>query len=98
MEDINELTVMKEINNIENAKAKYFFFGFMASLIPYSVILVIAKKIDLSSLFINTILVFMILTSIFNAFILSSNIYQQLVRYFEDKYETSYKTIKESIK
>ena len=98
MEDINELTIMKEINNIENAKTKYFFFGFMISLIPYSIILVIAKKIDSSSLFINTILVFMILTAIFNAFILSSNIYKQLVNYFENKYEGSYKEIKESIK
>ena len=98
MNDINELTIIREINNIENAKTKYFFWGFIISLIPYSLILLVADKLNASSTFIYTIIVVTILSSIANAFILSSNIHNQLISFFENKYETDYKTIKESIK
>ena len=98
MNDINELTLIKELNNIENAKTKYFFWGFIISLIPYTVILLIANKLHAPNVFIYTIIVITILASIFNAFILSKNIHDQLIYFLENKYETDYKTIKESIK
>jgi hypothetical protein len=94
----NELTLLKEIHNIENAKSKYFLIGFMVSLIPYSLILMVASKLDASSMFIYTILAFTIITCIFNAFMLSHNIHNKLIQFFENKYECSYKQIKESIK
>ena len=98
MKDINELTVMKEINNIENAKSKYFFYGFMISLIPYTLILLLANRLNASRNIIYLIITFTIITSILNAYILSSNIYKQLIEYFEFKYNDNYKKIKESIK
>ena len=94
----NELTILKEIHNIENAKGKFFFIGFMISLIPYSLILLLASKMDASSMFIYTILAFTIVTCILNAFILSNNVHNKLIEFFENKYECSYKQIKESIK
>ena len=98
MNDINELTIMQEINNIENAKTKYFFWGFIISLIPYSIVLFVADKMNASNIFIYTIIAVTILSSIANAFILSNNIHHQLIDFFETKYETDYKTIKESLK
>jgi hypothetical protein len=94
----NELTIIREINNIENAKGKFFFIGFMVSLVPYVLVLMIASKLNASNGIIYTILAFTVISCVFNAFMLSHNIHNKLIEFFENKYECSYKEIKESIK
>ena len=93
----NELTILREINNIEYAKKKYFFIGFMISFIPYLLVLIIASSMNVSSLFIYMIIAFTVITCIANAFILSNYTYKKLIEFFENKYEGNYKEIKESI-
>lgn len=93
----NELTILREIHNIENAKGKYFFIGFMVSLIPFSLLLYIAYKLNASNIFIYTILLFTIIACILNAFMLSNNIHKRLIEFFENKYNCKYKEIKESV-
>ena len=97
MMDNKELTILKEINNIEHARSKYFIIGFIISLIPYSIILLLAYNMDVSNTFIYIILSFMIISCIFNAFILSINIHRKLILFFENKYDIKYKQIKESL-
>lgn len=97
MVDNKELTLLKEIHNIEHARSKYFFIGFIISLIPYIMVLLAAYRMDVSRLFIFIILSFMVLTALFNAIYLSISIHKKLITYFENKYETSYKKIKESL-
>ena len=97
MVDNKKLTIIKEINNIEHAKSKYFFIGLLLSLIPYSLVLIVAYKMNVSILFISMILFFMIITSTFNALYLSVSIHNKLITFFENKYECNYKKIKESL-
>ena len=97
MVDNKDLTLLKEIHNIEHARSKYFFIGFIAALIPYIMVLLAAYRMDVSKLFILIILSFMILTALFNAIYLSISIHKKLITYFENKYEISYKEIKESL-
>jgi hypothetical protein len=97
MRSNNELTILKEINNIEYAKYKYFFIGFLISLIPYSLILLIATKLTVSKAFVYTLVFITILSCVANAFILSNNIYNKLITFFENKYQSNYKKIKDSI-
>lgn len=97
MVDNKKLTIIKEINNIEHAKSKYFFIGLLLSLIPYILVLMAAYKMNVSILFISMILFFMIITSTFNALYLSVSIHNKLITFFENKYECSYKKIKESL-
>ena len=94
----SELNKLREIHNIENAKSKFFFIGFMISLIPYTLVLLIASKLDVSNVFMYTIMGFTIITCLFNAYMLSHSIQNKLIEFFENKYECSYKEIKESIK
>ncbi len=97
MRSNNELTILKEINNIEYAKYKYFFIGFLISLIPYSLILLIATKLTVSKTFVYTLVFITILSCVANAFILSNNIYNKLIAFFENKYQSNYKKIKDLI-
>ena len=98
MRGFSELTILKEINNIENARCKYFIIGFIISLIPYSFVLLITTHINVSKLFVYTIIAFTITSCLLNGIIVSNNIYNKLVLFFENKYNESYKKIKESIK
>ncbi len=95
--NINELTLLREINNIEYAKKKYFFIGFIISFIPYLLVLLIASKAYVSNIFIYTIIILTVISCITNGFIVSNNIYKRLIEYFEFKYDTNYKEIKKSI-
>ncbi len=92
----SELTILREINNIEYAKNKYFIIGFMISLIPYSFVLLIATHAYVSKLFIYTIIIITIISCLLNAYIVSKNIYNKLILFFENKYNVDYKKIKKS--
>ena len=62
MNNINELTILKEMHNIEYAKSKYFFIGLIISFIPYTGILLIANKMNMSNIFLYTIVGFTIIS------------------------------------
>ena len=98
MNNINELTILKEMHNIEYAKSKYFFMGLIISFIPYTGILLIANKMNMSNIFIYTIVGFTIISCIVNGILLSKSIYKKLIFFFENKYEITYQEAKELIK
>ena len=98
MNDINELTILKEIHNIEYAKSKYFFIGFILSIIPYTLILLLANKMNVSNFFIYTIIAFTVISCIINAILVSKSVHKQLITFFENKYEITYKEAKDLIK
>ena len=83
----NELTILKEMHNIENAKSKYFIKGLIISLIPYLLILYLADSFKMPNIYIYTIIGFTIISCIINALLLSSSVYKKLILFFENKYE-----------
>ena len=75
----NELTISKEMHNIENAKSKYFIKGLIISLIPYLLILYLADSFKMPNIYIYTIIGFTIISCIINALLLSSSVYKKLI-------------------
>ncbi|MCR5224198.1 MAG: hypothetical protein K6C11_03535 [Bacilli bacterium] len=61
-------------------------------------VLLITTHINVSKLFVYTIIAFTITSCLLNGIIVSNNIYNKLILFFENKYNESYKKIKESIK
>ena len=97
MRDNNDLTIMREIHNIEYAKSKYFFIGLMISLIPYIFILLVANKLGVANSFIYMILIITILSCVINGIIVSKNVYKKLIDFFENKYDIDYLQAKKEL-
>ena len=91
---INNNDLQQIINNIENKKNKYYLIGFILGIIPYLFILVFAKIINISSSFINVLIIFGIITAFVNAHILSNQIFKRLIEFFNIKYNINYLDIK----
>lgn len=91
---INNKDLQQAINNIENKKNKYYLIGFILGIMPYLFIIMFAKLINVSSSFINILIVFAIITAFANAHILSNQIFKRLIEFFNIKYNINYLDLK----
>lgn len=95
---VNKDLIKKDIEEISNAKFKYFLIGIITSLIPYSIILLIINNYSYGSTSLKEIIiVFGILTTIINAFALSKMARNKLIDYFNLKYNITYKEAKNEL-
>ena len=91
---INNNDLQQAINNIENKKSKYYLIGFILGIIPYLIIFIFAKLINISSSFINILIIFAVITAFVNAHVLSNQIFKRLIEFFNIKYNINYLDIR----
>ena len=91
---MNNIDLKEEINLIENKKNKYFIIGLILGFIPYLIILIVCNTLNVSTSFKEILIIMGLITAIFNAYILSNQVFKRLIEFFNLKYDTDYYKIK----
>jgi hypothetical protein len=93
--DNTELNIIKEINEVEASKIKFFFVGAIIGALPYLLLLAaLSNHLGERILFRNTLIIFTFLSILVNGIIISRTIYKRYKDFMEFKYDTKYDELK----
>jgi uncharacterized membrane protein YdjX (TVP38/TMEM64 family) len=93
--DNTELNIIKEINEVEASKIKFFFVGAFIGILPYLLLFAaLSNNINERILFRNTLIIFSFLSIIINGLFVSRTVYNRFKDYMEFKYDTKYEELK----